>query len=393
LGLFEFLSLKIKNSDVEPTSSTVVSDAAATAFFKASAIETAISYKANALSMSNFRVFEKHQETQGKLWYLLNYSPNPNQNSSHFWNKFMHRLVLHGEVLIAPINNKLYIADGFTPDEHPLGQDVYTNVSIGGVSVKQPFRANRAYYFKLDDENVAAQVNGALDAYSTMLATAMAVYKNECATKFKVTLDRPATGDKDRQREQQEMLSDNLRTFMNNANAVYMETAGQKLEPVKTDNTVEPADITALRKDIYDAAAIAMKIPKSIMYGDMTNIGDIVNVMLTFAVDPEAKMISREITRKEFTAEEVAAGSRVFVDTSTVKHTELFDVASDAMNLISSGVATVDDLLEALGREPEGTDFTSQRWMTKNIGRAEDALAGEIETSTPTPTEGGDNND
>ena len=93
------------------------------------------------------------------------------------------------------------------------------------------------------------------------------------------------------------MLKRNLQTFIDNANSVYFETKGSRLEPVKVENAVEPNDISDLRKEIYDSAAIAFKVPKSIMYGDMTNMGDLVNTMLTFSVDPEAKMISDEVTR------------------------------------------------------------------------------------------------
>ena len=368
-----------------PASATVVAESAAAAFFKASAIETALTYKANALAMSEFKVYENGEEVKNTLWYELNYAPNPNQSASELWGHFMHNLCMRGEALMVIVNNCLYVADSWAVEEHDLGQHVYTGVTIGGEQLRQRFRAGRVFYFRMNDANIATAVSGALEAYSSMMAKAMSAYEASCGTKYKVVLERRATGDAKSVEEQQAALAANLKTFIDNANAVYMETNGQRLETVKSDTAVEPEHITALRKDIYDSAAMAFKIPRSVMYGDMTNIGDIVNVMLTFAVDPDAKMISREFTRKQYTEEEVRGGCRVHVDTSTVKHTDLFDIAPDAMNLISSGTMTVDDLLVALGREPENTPVTSQRWMTKNIGRIEDVLAGDT-------AEGGDNN-
>ena len=44
------------------------------------------------------------------------------------------------------------------------------------------------------------------------------------------------------------------------------------------------------------------------------------------------------------------------------------------MNLVSSGVLTIDDVLEALGRERVGDEITSSRLMTKNLGAIEDVL-------------------
>ena len=44
------------------------------------------------------------------------------------------------------------------------------------------------------------------------------------------------------------------------------------------------------------------------------------------------------------------------------------------MNLVSSGVLTIDDVLEAIGRERVNDDITSARLMTKNLGAIEDVL-------------------
>lgn len=374
MRLMEFIKGYLTDASEVPVSHTVVAESAATAYFKACALNTAISYRASAIGMSEFTVYEKGVEKREDLWYLLNYSPNQNQSASQFWNKFVRKLVLENEALIVPIGSRLYVADSFSTEQHALGHDVFTGVAVGEASVRQSFKASRAMYFRLDDANVAHMVDGALEAYADMMAKAMHEYKRSCGTKYKVVLERRATGDGKAVEQQQKMLSGNLKTFMENASAVYMETNGQRLEPVKSDSSVEPSHITDLRREIYDSVAVTMKIPKSIMYGDMTNIGDIVNVMLTFAVDPTAKMVAQEITRKNYSPEEVKAGSRVTVDTSTVKHTDLFDSAKSINSLIGSGVCTIDDILKALGKEPERSDFTSQRWMAQNIGRIEDVM-------------------
>lgn len=229
-------------------------------------------------------------------------------------------------------------------------------------------------YFKLNDRNISSYVEQTLDQYAQMMGQAMTAYRNTCGQKYKVSIERAPTGTRADEGDLQEMLKANLKTFIGNANSVYMETKGQRLEPVKIENKTEPADITELRKEIYDACAVAFKIPKSIMYGDMTNMGDLVNTMLTFSVDPEAQMLSDEMTRKNYSLSEVCQGSRVKVDTSTIKHIDIFDAAPAVMNLVSSGVLTIDDVLEALGRERVNDETTSSRMMTKNLGAIEDVL-------------------
>ena len=110
------------------------------------------------------------------------------------------------------------------------------------------------------------------------------------------------------------------------------------------------------------------------MYGDMTNMGDLVNTMLTFSVDPEAKMISDEVTRKNFKPDEIMRGSKVKVDTTTIKHIDIFDAAASASQLVSYGVFRINDVLKALGYEPVDDPVANMRLITKNLGAVEDVL-------------------
>ena len=375
MGLLEYLGLKVKTPDIEPAAGTVTAEAAAAAYFKTSALATAITYKANALSMCAIRVIEGGEEVKNELWYKLNYSPNPNQNSSQFMNYFMEQLCRNGQALIVPIRRSFYVADSFGVVENQLSDNVFDNVVVEGKQYNRSFKASKCMFFKLNDRNVSAFVNETLEQYSQMMALAMKSYKDTCGQKYKVVLDRAPSGDVDEEKKYQDFLAGNLKTFIENANAVYMETRGQRLEPVKAEGGAEPADITSLRKEMYDAAAVAFKIPRPIMYGDMTNMGDLVNVMLTFAVDPEAQMFGEEATRKNYTQEEICnGGCKIKVDTTTIKHVDIFDVAPSVMNLISSGVRTIDDVNEALGFERENSETTSARLMTKNLGAIEDVL-------------------
>ena len=376
MGLLEFLSLRVKEPDITPAAGgeVVSASTAAAAYFKASALATAISYKANALSMCAIRVYKGGGEVHDDLWYKLNYSPNPNQSASQFMNYFMEQLCRHGEALIVPIRGNFYVAESYSQQENPLKDNTFSCVSVEGQGYNRTFKARDCMFFKLNDHNIASFVDEMLDCYADMMGQAITAYKNTFGQKYKIVLDRAATGTKKDDEEKQKMLEENLKTFITNANSVYTETRGQHLEPVKVEGRAEPEDISELRKEIYDSAAVAFKIPKSIMYGDMTNMGDLVNTMLTFSVDPEAQMFSDEATRKNFSKEEICGGCKIKVDTTTIKHVDIFDVAPSVMNLVSSGVRTIDDINEALGYERVNDDITSARLMTKNLGAIEDVL-------------------
>lgn len=375
MGIYDFLGLRVTEVEMQPTAGDEAHAATAAAtYFRAVALSTAISYKANALAMSTFRVYDRHEEAKDELWYALNVSPNPNQSASQFWNDFMDRLCLAGEALVVPIRKRFYVAQGFQQEIKQLGQNVFSNIQVEDSTLQRTFRADQCMYFRMTDQVQAAFVKSMLDSYAELMATAMSSYKATAGQKFNLDLERAPIGTMKDEDDQASMLKRNIKTFIENSNSVYIQTKGQKLTPVKTENRVEPSEISDLRREIYDSAAIAFKIPKSVMYGDMTNMGDLVNTLLTFAVDPEAKMISDELTRKNFSADEIMAGSRVSVDTSTIKHVDIFDAAPSIMQLVSSGAFTIDDILVALGREPIGDDVTSKRLLTKNLGAVEDVL-------------------
>lgn len=371
----DFLGLRVTQAEIEPAAgSGVESELAAATYFKAIALATAISYKANALAMCLFRVYENGKEVKDDLWYRLNVEPNDNQNAAQFWCELVERLCMRGDALVVPVGDSFYVADSYSREEHPLEQDIFSGIIVGNANLIRKYRASECMFFKLADKNISCYVESMLDSYSTLMASAMAAYKATSGQKYKLVMERGLTGSLKDEGETEAMLKRNLKTFIENANSVYFETKGSHLEPVKVENAVEPTDISDLRKEIYDSAAIAFKVPKSIMYGDMTNMGDLVNTMLTFSVDPEAKMISDEVTRKNFKPDEIMAGSKVKVDTTTIKHIDIFDAAGPASQLMSYGVFCINDVLKALGYEPVDDPVANKRFITKNLGAVEDVL-------------------
>lgn len=371
----DFLGLRVTQAEIEPAAGgSVESKLAATTYFKAIALATAISYKANALAMCLFRVYKNGKEVNDDLWYRLNVEPNDNQNAAQFWCELVEQLCMRGDALVVPVGDRFYVADSYSREEHPLEQDIFSGIVIGNANLIKKYRAGECMFFKLANKNISSYVESMLDSYSTLMAAAMASYKATCGQKYKLVMERSMSGSLKDEGETEAMLKRNLTTFIDNANAVYFETKGARLEPVKVESAVEPTDISDLRKEIYDSAAIAFKVPKSVMYGDMTNMGDLVNTMLTFSVDPEAKMISDEVTRKNFPPDEIMTGSKVKVDTTTIKHIDIFDAAASASQLVSYGVFTINDVLKALGYEPVGDDLANKRLITKNLGAVEDVL-------------------
>ena len=86
-NLFNFLEKKVEVAEISPVTEKLLEQLA----LKDLALHIGISYIANTLSKCEFKVFENGKEVKNKLYYMLNFSPNPNQNSSQFINDFIEK--------------------------------------------------------------------------------------------------------------------------------------------------------------------------------------------------------------------------------------------------------------------------------------------------------------
>lgn len=55
---------------------------------------------ANALGRCEFRTYRNHEEVREGEYYMWNYSPNVNENSTMFLHKLIAKLYMHNEALI-----------------------------------------------------------------------------------------------------------------------------------------------------------------------------------------------------------------------------------------------------------------------------------------------------
>lgn len=374
LNLFNFLEKKMTNAEFAAAIAKVMSETA----FREMALHIAISYIANTLSKCEIKTFENGEETKGLLYYRLNVSPNHNENSSQFINKFIERYYYDSEALIVKHSDMLYCADNFSCDEtKPLKEFVYENVTIDGQPLKGKYKASDVFRFKLDNEHTKRLVDLLGDKYSELMGLAIASYKRTNGKKYKLLLDRARTGDANFNKDYDELLKTQLKAFLESENSVYMQYKGQALEEFSNATPTNSADIIALRKEIFETTAQAFKIPLTMMYGNITNMDEIVKVYLSICIDPLADMLSEEFTRKYYTYEEWQKGCYIEVDTSCIKYVDILEVADKADKAIASGLCSIDELRPRVKLKPLNTDFSTSHFITKNYDLAERVLTGE----------------
>jgi HK97 family phage portal protein len=370
-SLFNFLEKKIDTAEISPVTQELFDQLA----FKELALFIGISYIANTLSKCEFKTYEKGEEVQNKLYYMLNVSPNPNENSSQFINKFVENYFYKGHSLIIPHNNMIYCADDFDIDEtNPLKENLFFNMTFGCQQLRKKSKASDVFYFKLDNQNVKGLVDALYLQYGAVISQALSAYKRTNGTKYKMILENYKAGDMQFNKIFNEVLKEQLKTFIDNDNAIYPQYKGIDLQEFSTKTAKDTGDIITMRKEIFEVTAQALKIPLPMMLGNITNMNEIVKVYLSVCIDPLADMISEEFTRKYYSYEEWKEGYSIKVDTSCINHADILDVADKVYNAVGSGVANIDDMRKRLGWKPLGTDFSKQFFLSKNFVPAEEML-------------------
>lgn len=335
-------------------------------YFKQLAIHIAVSYIANTISKCEIKTYRAGEEVRDELYYRLNVNPNPNESSSQFMNHLIERYFYTGSALVVPTSEWMYVSDGHTHNRYALDEDTFSNITIYDTVMQREMKMSEVFYFKLDNRNVASLVNGMYEEYGAVLASAIAHFKATNAEKYKLVLESTQAGDAKFAEDFENVIKQQLKTFIESDRAVYPQFEGQSLERFDMGQAASSADIIALRKEVFETTAQAFKIPLSMMLGNITNMNEIVKVYLSICIDPLAQMLSEELTRKTTTYEEWLAGDRVVVDTSKINHVDILEVADGVDKLIASGAFTIDQILDRCGYDPLNTDFSQAHFLTKN---------------------------
>lgn len=339
------------------------------------AVCIAVSYVANAISKSEFRVYRRGKEAPDDyLYYVLNVSPNANESASHLKRMLIEHYYLNGEALLLVENDQVFLADSFTRQQMGLADDVFTGITVNQMHTDmRQLRAGDVMYFGQGDVRIRSVVSAAVRDYSQLLGVATRSYATSNTPKYTFNSQGMQRGNNVDEEQQRKLTAERFRDFINATRAAVLpQNQGRELTRFDSGTPAPVADITSIRDDMFKTVAQAWQIPLSMMTGNITNMSEIVQTFLTFCVDPIAVMIGDELTRKVMGYWDWKQGDRIVVDTSRVKHIDIFDVAPNVEKLISTGTFTIDDVRSKLGEQPLDTDFSKAFYLTKNFTPAED---------------------
>lgn len=363
--------------------STVVIDIPAELYYKELAVFTASSLISNAISRSEVKTFKEGKPIKDKDYFLLNVSPNKNETSSLFWHRVINKMIREGEALIVETRDgAIYCADSFArKEERPILGDIYDSVTVGNFTFEKVFTQDDSYMVRLDDVNVRKLIDGMYNQYGTIMSSAASALKQSNGQKYKLHIEGVKAGDEEFNKEFENYIKKQLKTYLESDTAVYPEFDGYKLEPDTSKVNASSTDFVALQKELMSTVASAFHIPESMMTGNITSMKEIIGSFLTFGVDPYADAIT-EALNKGVGVDNYIKGNYYKVDTGKIQHQNIFDLAVSCMNLISSGVMSIDEVREELDQAPLNTDWSQKHFITKNFE--------EIERFLTSIQEGGD---
>lgn len=346
------------------------------------AIVSAVNLVASAISKCEFRTYLKNQEQRGDEYYLWNVEPNKNQNSSQFLQELITKLLYNNECLVFEFNGQLIIADSFYQNEFAVYENYFTNVTRGTMTFDRRFLMSEVLYFRLGNQDIRALLSRLIKGYNELLKLAIGKYKRSGGRKGIAKVGKAPSGDSDYQKRVDELFNTQFKTYFEAENAVVslpngVDYAEQKGEGDRK-STSDMVDIAAITKEAFERVAQAFKIPPPLLRGDIADIEKHTDNFLTFCIDPLCDMISEEANRKRYGRAAFLAGSYLDIDTTCIKHLDIFAVAASVDKLIACGMYDIDELRRKLRDNQLNTSWSAKHWMTKNYTDIAELKGGEV---------------
>lgn len=348
-------------------------------------VHAAINLIANSISKCEFQTFQRGEEYRGEEFYMWNFEPNRNQNASQFWQELVERLLYKNECLVVEVSGQLIIAESYTKEEFALNETIFRNVYRKGLTLQKDYRMSEVLFFRLNNKNIRKLLAELCVGYDELLEQAIDKYEKAGGEKGTLHIDAQAQGMKYGRRTFEEvyedLMNERFKKFFNSRSAVLPLFNGftytkQAAEQSKK-STSEMKDITDMLDEIAATVARAFNVPVGLLKGDVTEVDKVTKNLLTFCVDPICVMIQREINRKRYGKREVLKKNYLRIDTMTVMHTDIFDIAEKLDKLIACGMYSIDEMRKKLGDSELGTEEARAHFITKNYERLEKLKGGE----------------
>jgi hypothetical protein len=285
--------------------------------------------------------------------------------------------------LVVPSHDALWVADSWTQQDAKerttkdwWRPSRYENVSICGVSdaIRGPVSADEVFVFRMPEtEQWRSLMRSMGAAYEEMARSASEAFGDKNANRWLLELDAKISGTNSERKLIDDYLKESVGPFVRGSDAAIPLYQGMALKRAESDYSggESTLDVVQIRAEAFRTVANCLRIPVSFLEGNVNNFETVFESMLSFFIDPIAKAMEDEITAKSMTAMQWRHGSDARVDTTHIRHVDLFAVADKAEKLVGAMIDTPNEIREFTGQDRvEGKPEMDEYQMTKNHERA-----------------------
>lgn len=345
---------------------------------------TCVNMVANAVGRCEVKTFRKREEVMDREYYLWNFEPNANQNSTAFFHKLIGKLYTDNEALIISSRRRdgtdaVLVADNWQQTtDYASRMNEYTGVQVGDTTYDKTFRESEVLHLKLHHNAMKPVIDALYASYRRLLTAAMSSYQWDRGQHWKVHVGQIAQGAENFEANFAKMLEDQLKPFFGSGAAVLPEFDGYSYERVSggtggSSKASDSRDVRNLVEDIFDFTARGFLIPAVLVNGTVQGTADANSRFLTNCIDPICDQLQEEITRKRFGYDGWSQGNFVRVDSSSIIHFDLFANAANVEKLVGSGAFSINDVLRAANQAPINEPWANEHFLTLNIARIQEA--------------------
>lgn len=359
------------------------------------AFDTCINLIANAVGKCEFQTFHKHRPIRSNEYFLWNFEPNINQNSTAFLHKLIFKLYSENETLVISTKHRdghemLVVADTFSrPQLYAQRQNEYRDIQVGETSYDKTFYEKDVLHFRLNHENIKPVMDELYQSYYKLITAASKNYTWESGKHMKVHVSQIEQGNEDFKANFTDYMNNQVAPWIKSDNGVLPEFDGYSYENMGTNGGAQrnTRDIRSLIDDVFAFTANAFGIPPVLLLGDVAGTQDAMTRWLTTCIDPLCDQLQEEITRKRYGIDGWKQGDYLRIDTSSIIHFDMFANATNVEKLIGSGAYSINDVRIAAGQPKIDEEWANLHWLTLNIGTMEAAAR-----AAENGTEGGNQN-
>lgn len=324
---------------------------------------------ANAFSKCEIQKFENGKKVEDEDHYRFNYEPNRNQSASEFKKQLVSKLLVGNECLIIDINGEYFIADSFAKETEGAKANKYRDIVVNNKTIKKVCSENDVLYFKLNNNNITGIVETLSKTYSDIIQYSEASYRRSKGRKAVLNIEARASSNPKFSENVDKLYNKDLRSFFEADNAVLPLFDGfnyDELTAVKGATDANTRDLKAQIDDVFDFTARAFNIPVGLLKGDIVDTEQMTHDLLTYCIEPIAKLIEDELIRKKIGLTGFIYGNTFKVSTSRITNVDIIKSATAVDKLIASGVCSINEIRERFKLERLDEDWASKHFITKN---------------------------